>query len=241
MTTRVLDAKVLMAMARGVPRHGSHVERLQAFYGPQAEHYDGFRARLLLGRKDLVKMMAPADGADIVELGGGTGFNLTFLGGRLARMGQVEIVDLCPALLSQARRRWAGYANVRIVEADATSYVAAHPVDCVYFSYALTMIPNWRGAIANAIAMLKPGGLLGVVDFYVSSARPDPGLAHHGLFTRFFWPRWFGHDGVRLSHEPMSLLRTVLPDHRLSENMSPLPYVPLLRVPYYIFVGRKPV
>jgi S-adenosylmethionine-diacylgycerolhomoserine-N-methlytransferase len=241
MATRVLDARVLMALARGVPRRGSHTERLQAFYGPQAEYYDTFRARLLSGREDLVTMMAPADGADIVELGGGTGYNLTYFRDRLNRLGQVEIVDLCPALLQQARRRWAGHPNVRVVESDATCYVSAHPVDCVYFSYALTMIPNWRAAIANAIAMLKPGGTLGVVDFYVSSARPAAGLAHHDWFTRGFWPRWFAHDGVKLSPDPMSLLRTVLPDHRLSECLAALPYIPVLRVPYYIFVGRKPL
>ena len=102
------------------------------------------------------------------------------------------------------------------------------------------MIPNWRAAIANALAMLKPGGTLGVVDFYVSTANPAPGGVRHGLFTRAFWPRWFAHDGVRLTPEPLELLRHVLPDHQLSERMGSLPYVPLLRVPYYIFVGRKP-
>ncbi len=232
MATRALDMKVLMSLARGVPRQGSHAQKLQAFYGPQADHYDHFRSKLLSGRRELVEMMAPADGADIVELGGGTGFNLTYFAERLDCMGHVEIVDLCPALLQQARRRWSQHSNVRVVEADATSYVTAQPVDCVYFSYALTMIPNWRAAIGNALAMLKPGGTLGVVDFYVSPA--------HSLFTRTFWPRWFAHDGVRLTPEPLDLLRTVLTDHQVSERRAAIPYIPLLRVPYYIFVGRKP-
>ena len=232
MIARALDLKVLLALARGVPRRGSHAQKLQAFYGPQADRYDSFRAKLLSGRADLVRMMAPAEGADIVELGGGTGFNLTYFADRLNRLGQIEIVDLCPALLQQARQRWSRQANVRIIEADATGYIAAHPVDCVYFSYALTMIPNWRAAIANAIAMLKPGGTLGVVDFYVSPA--------HSPFTQAFWPRWFAHDGVRLSPEPLELLRTLLPDHELSERRASIPYLPLLRVPYYVFVGRKP-
>ena len=241
MNARAFDAKILLSLVRGLPRHGSHIDRLQAFYGPQAEHYDTFRAGLLSGRRDLVEMMAPPDGADIVELGGGTGYNLTYFGERLRRMNHVELVDLCPALLRQARSRWASWENVRVVDADATNYVAAHPADCVYFSYALTMIPNWRGAIANALAMLKPGGVLGVVDFYVSSAAPGPGERRHGWLTRTIWPRWFAHDGVRLSHEHLTLLRTILPDHDVSERMAPLPYVPFARVPYYIFVGRKPL
>jgi S-adenosylmethionine-diacylgycerolhomoserine-N-methlytransferase len=232
MTARAFDTKVLSSLLRGVPREGSQAARMEAFYGPQADQYDAFRERLLSGRGDLVDMMAVPDGADIVELGGGTGFNLTYFGDRLARMGQVEIVDLCPALLRQARQRWTAQSNVRIVEADATTYVPSRPVDCVYFSYALTMIPNWRGAIDNALAMLKPGGTLGVVDFYVAT--------HHGAFTRAFWPRWFAHDGVRLDDGPMSHLSSVLVNYRLSERRASLPYVPLLRVPSYLVVGQKP-
>lgn len=231
MTARALDAKVLLSLLRGVPRRGTHVERLQAFYGPQAGHYDAFRARLLQGRSELVAMMEPHDGADIVELGGGTGYNLTYFGDRLARMGSVEIVDLCPPLLARARERWRGRANVRVIEADATIYRPVRPVDCVYFSYSLTMIPNWQAAIDNALAMLKPGGILGVVDFHVAPT--------HSAFARFFWPRWFAHDGVRLSPEPLARLRAALPDHVVRDCMAPLPYLSLLRVPYYIFVARR--
>ena len=158
---------------------------------------------------------------------------------RLARLGGVTVVDLCPALLAEARRRWANAANVHVAEADATAWQPDAPVDCVYFSYALTMIPDWRGAIDNALAMLKPGGTLGVVDFYVSAADPAPGLVRHGLFTRHFWPRWFGHDGVLPSPEPLAQLRTHLPDHVLHERRAPVPYLPGLRAPYYIFVGRR--
>lgn len=87
--------------------------------------------------------------------------------------------------------------------------------------------------------MLRPGGTLGVVDFYVSSADPGPGLVRHGPFTRRFWPRWFAHDGVRLSPAPLAYLRALVPDHRLYERRAPVPYLPGLRVPYYIFVGRR--
>jgi len=234
------DATVLRSLLRGLPRQGSHAERLQAFYGPQAGQYDAFRERLLHGRRELIELLAPADGADIVELGGGTGRNLGYFGDWLARLGSVEVVDLCPALLAQARVRTAGLANVRVIEADATTYRPERPVDCVYLSYALTMIPEWQAAIDNAVAMLRPGGRLGVVDFYVAAARPRPGEAGHGAFTRFFWPRWFAHDGVRLTPAHLARLRRTLPDHLCLERRGPVPYLPGARVPYYIFVGRRP-
>ena len=147
---------------RGQLRGGSHAQCLQAFYGPQATHYDRFHGRLLSGRCELVEQLDLPPGARVVELGGGTGRNLLFFGKRLEGFASVELVDLCPALLEQARQRTAQLANVRPVEADATSYRPPTPVDCVYFSYALSMIPDWRAAPANALAMLMPGGLLGV-------------------------------------------------------------------------------
>jgi len=234
------DARVLIHLLRGQPRHGSHRDRLESFYGPQARYYDAFRERLLKGRGELVERLDLPAGARVVELGGGTGRNLLFFGERLARLGRVELVDLCPSLLAQARSRTAGMENVRVIEADALTYRSDAPVDCVYFSYSLTMIPDWRGALENALAMLRPGGRLGVVDFYISEPEPPAGAVRHGAFTRFFWPRWFAHDGVRPSPEHLPRLRELMPDHRIEEHRAQVPYLPGLRVPYYLFVGRKP-
>jgi S-adenosylmethionine-diacylgycerolhomoserine-N-methlytransferase len=226
------DARTLLQFARGAGGRGSHAERLQAFYAPQAAHYDAFRERLLHGREDLIRRLAPPPGATMIELGGGTGRNLEYFGTRLASFARVEVVDLCPALLEQARKRCARWPGVAaVVEADATTYRPPQPVDCVYFSYALTMIPDWRAAVANALAMLRPGGLLGAVDFHLA---PRPGLAGR------LWRRWFSHDGVRLDprHLPHLLERTrpVVCEQRRASA----PYLPGLRVPYYVYIGRKP-
>ena len=48
------DARILLQLARGTTGRGSHAERLQAFYRPQALHYDMFRERLLHGREDQI-------------------------------------------------------------------------------------------------------------------------------------------------------------------------------------------
>lgn len=235
----VADARILWQMLRGQPRRGTHAQRLQAFYAPQAERYDDFRERLLHGRRELIAMLDVGRGAHLVELGGGTGRNLAFFGERLAGFGRVDLVDLCPALLAQARRRLGGQANVHLVEADAVSWRPQRPVDCVYLAYALTMIPDWRAAIDNALAMLRPGGVLGVVDFYVSARKPTPPRVRHGALTRAFWPQWFRHDGVHLDPDRLARLCERLPDHRVMERRAPVPYLPGLRVPYYLFVGRK--
>jgi len=230
---------VLRQMLRGMPQTASHALSLEAFYAPQAGNYDRFRERLLQGRAELIARLLLPAGAHVVELGCGTGRNVEYFGARLATIAEFELVDLCPALLARARARFARVEQVRVIEADAATFRPRAPVDCVYLSYALTMMPDWRATLANAVAMLKPDGLLGVVDFYHSQARPAAGLVRHGALTRAFWRHWFAHDGVRLNPAHLDALRTLMPRHELSECRARVPYLPLLRVPYYVFVGRK--
>ena len=230
---------MLRQMLRGMPQTASHALSLEAFYAPQAGTYDRFRERLLQGRAELIaRLPLPAD-AHVVELGCGTGRNVEYFGARLSGIAEFDLVDLCPALLAHARNRFAQAAQVHVIEADAAQFRPRAPVDCVYLSYALTMMPDWRATLSNAFAMLKPNGVLGVVDFYHSHARPAAGLVRHGALTRFFWRRWFAHDGVRLNPEHLDALRALMPQHELSECCAAVPYLPLLRVPYYVFVGRK--
>jgi S-adenosylmethionine-diacylgycerolhomoserine-N-methlytransferase len=227
----VAEARTLLTMLRGQPRAGSHAERLQAFYAPQAAHYDRFREQLLHGRDDLLRRLPLEPGDALIELGGGTGRNIEFLAERVQALGRVEVVDLCPALLAQARQRCAPWPNVHVIEADVTHYRPAQPADVVLLSYALTMIPDWRTAAHNAYAMLRPGGTLAIVDFCLGETQPR--------WLGGFWRRWFAHDGVHLSREHAAVLRALFPEHEYAERRAPVPYLPLLRVPYYLFLGVK--
>jgi len=225
------DAKVLRQLLSGLSGPGSHADRLERFYGPQSEQYDRFRERMLHGRGALIERLAPDAGAHVVELGAGTGRNLGFFGARLPELASLTLVDLCRPLLAVAQTRVAGHRNVHLVEADATSFRPGRLVDCVYLSYSLTMIPDWRAAIDNAVSMLKPGGKLGVVDFHVAP--------HHGWFSRTFWPRWFAHDGVRLSAAHLPYLRDQTRELDFETGLGSIPYLPALRVPHFLFIGCK--
>jgi S-adenosylmethionine-diacylgycerolhomoserine-N-methlytransferase len=133
-----------------------------------------------------------------------------------------------------------GWDNVTTVPADAITYQPDDgPVELVTFSYSLTMIPDWFAAIDRAHANLKPGGHIGVVDFYVSGKWPADGLRRHGRFTRHFWPLWFSWDNVFLSADHFPYLRSRFETVQVVEGMGRMPYMLGLRVPYYIFVGRK--
>jgi S-adenosylmethionine-diacylgycerolhomoserine-N-methlytransferase len=235
------DAQVLWSLVRGQPRTGNHAERLAAFYGPQAEQYDSFRERLLAGRREMLMRLTAElkPGARLVELGCGTGRNLEYMGTGLEMCSVVILVDLCEPLLKVAERRFRGRPQVRCVHADATRFEPESPVDAVYLSYALTMIPDWQATLANAERMLKPGGVIGVVDFHVSAAHAAAGHQQHGPWTRWFWPRWFGHDGVHLNPAHLAWLEEHFDTLSCIESRNPVPYLLGLTVPYYFFVGRK--
>ena len=204
------DLKVLYHLALRPIRGRDHAQRMENFYQGQAEDYDRFRERLLHGREELFRSLPVPEGGVWVDLGGGTGGNLEWLGDRIHRLRKVYVVDLSTSLLEVARKRNERRVGTmsRPFAADATTFRPAETqADVVTFSYALTMIPDWYAAVANAEAMLAPGGTIGVVDFYVSRKHAAEGETRHGWPTREFWPLWFGIDNVFLS-----------PDHFLSCN-----------------------
>jgi S-adenosylmethionine-diacylgycerolhomoserine-N-methlytransferase len=241
MSTLISDLKVLSHLTLRRNRGRTHQERLERFYDGQATHYDDFRKKLLTGRESLVAEIPTRHGDRWVEMGGGTGATLEFLGTRLGTLGEVYLVDLCDSLLEVARQRIAsrGWDNVSAVCADATRYTPPEPADVVLFSYSLTMIPDWFAAIERACEILRPGGHIGVVDFYVSRRHADPPRIQHGWLTRTGWPTWFAMDNVFLSGDHLAMLQRKFETVSVHEGRAKIPYLPLVRVPVYRFVGRK--
>lgn len=238
------DLKVLYNLTLKPVRGKDHAARMESFYSGQAEAYDDFRKRLLKGRQEMYSALPLADGATWVDMGGGTGSNLEYLGDKIPKLKKVYVVDLSHSLLEMAKQRFAGkgWTNVEAVEADATTFQPQDaPVDAVTFSYSLTMIPDWFAAIENAIAMLKPGGVIGVVDFYISRKYPRDGLKRHGAMTRGFWPLWFANDNVFPSPDHVPFLHRHFEPLHFEEAIAKVPYIPLARTPYYWFIGKKPM
>lgn len=236
------DLRMLYQLSLAPVRGRTHRERLESFYGGQAAGYDAFRARLLSGRESLIQKLPISGAAVWIDLGGGTGSNLEAAGDRVSRCRQIYIVDLAPSLLRVARdrivrRRW---SNVQPVLADATEFRPPHPANLVTFSYSLTMIPDWFSALEQAWNALAPGGCIGVVDFFVSRKHPTPGAVRHSWFTRHIIPAWFGFDNVFLNADLAPYLQKRFEPVHYSEHRAGIPWLPLVRVPYFQFIGRKP-
>ena len=234
------DLRVLYRLAIAPVRGRTHQERLESFYRDQASDYDQFREKLLHGRRELYQALSFPSGGHWIEMGGGTGASLEYLGPRLKNLDRITLVDLSPSLLQQAedrckRNHW---TNVEIVEADVTK-VQLPAADVITFSYSLTMIPAWYEAVDHAVQLLHEGGLLGAVDFFVSRRFPACGQVKHNWFTRHFWPTWFATDNVMLSPDHVPYLSHRFETISIEDSRGKIPFMPLMCAPYYRFVGRR--
>jgi S-adenosylmethionine-diacylgycerolhomoserine-N-methlytransferase len=233
------DLRVLRQFLHG-RRGGDHAASLDAFYGPQAAVYDRFRERLLPGRAEFMRALDLSRGQRVADFGAGTGRHWLFVEPVLPLLAHLDLVDLCTPLLDIARKRFGGYPNVRAVRADAQAWRSDERLDAAVFSYSLSMIPDWRAALANAVRQVRPGGLIGVIDFYtLPSAAPAP-LKPLSRASRFFWPRWFGYDGVMLRPDVVPTLLAMGTTLKLEQHGARLPYLPLVRAPWFCWIGRLP-
>lgn len=149
----------------------SHAGLMDGVYRRQRHIYDLTRKYYLLGRDDLIEGLAARPGDRVLELGCGTGRNLLKAAARYPQSHFLGI-DISEQMLQTARKAVAASAhgNIRLAKGDASAFdlealFAIQPVERVFISYSLSMIPPWRATIGAALDCLKPGGELHIVDF----------------------------------------------------------------------------
>jgi S-adenosylmethionine-diacylgycerolhomoserine-N-methlytransferase len=156
-------------------------ERMNRIYRTQRLVYDATRRPYLLGREALVRSLAPPPGGHVLEIGCGTAWNL-LSAADCHPDACLYGLDISSAMLQTARRSIARRglgARIVVVEADATGFDAqalfGRPAfDRVFFSYALSMIPDWRRAVACAMDAVADRGSLHIVDFGQCERLPRP-------------------------------------------------------------------
>lgn len=173
-------------------------------YKYQRHIYDLTRRYYLLGRDRLIGELAPPEGGTVLEIGCGTGRNLI----KAARRYPYALfygIDISEEMLTTARAKIAraGLSDrVRIGRADATDFDVMQlfnrsMFDRVFFSYSLSMIPDWEGALARGYRVTVEGGRLIVVDFGEQHQLPQ---WFRNLLT--WWLRLF-HVTPRTGLEPV--------------------------------------
>ena len=161
---------------------------MDRIYRRQRHLYDSTRKYYLLGRDRLIERLSPPSGGRVLEIDCGTARNLVAAAGAYPQAAFYGI-DSSAAMLETARAKVArdGLSpRVRLACTDATRFDPAllfgvPGFSRVFLSYSLSMIPEWRMALGQALAWVQPGGELHVVDFGGQEELP----------------RWFRH-GLRL-------------------------------------------
>lgn len=165
---------------------GDAAHRMNRMYRLQRHIYDLTRAYYLLGRDDMLSNLVVRENAAILEIGCGTGRNLVQAATRYptAQLYGIDISTEMLASASAAIHRYRLTDQVHLAQGDATAFDAhrlfgIHRFDEVFISYSLSMIPDWRCVLPVAIAHLKPGGRLHIVDF--GQQERLPGFVRAGI------------------------------------------------------------
>lgn len=169
----------------------SHARLMDGVYRHQRHIYDATRKYFLLGRDEMVDALDPPPGGTVLEVGCGTGRNLIAAARRWPQA-RLFGFDISAEMLATARANIAraGLSDrIGLAEGDATAFgpdaLFGEPhFDRVFCSYTLSMIPDWRAAIAAGLRATAPDGAMLAVDF--GGMEGLPGWFRTGM------ARWLG-------------------------------------------------
>lgn len=158
---------------------GDHADLMDDVYRGQRHIYDLTRKYYLLGRDRLIDGMDVPDGGNVLEIGCGTGRNLVQIAKRWPDI-PLYGLDISEEMLKSASANllragcvdWAILGRADAAHFDALSLFGRARFDRIMFSYTLSMIPDWQGALRQAAALLSTQGSLHVVDFGMQERLP---------------------------------------------------------------------
>lgn len=159
---------------------GGHAELMDNVYRGQRFIYDLTRKYYLLGRDRLIAELDVPDGGTVLEIGCGTGRNLAKLGKawpecRLYGLDiSAEMLKSAASTVAQASvQQRTMLARGDAAHFDADALFGRRKFDRIMFSYTLSMIPDWQGALRQAFEILSTQGSIHIVDFGQQERLPD--------------------------------------------------------------------
>ena len=149
-------------------------------------------------RKYAIAKLKIESGQTVLNLPCGTGVNFEYFQSYLKNSGLIIGIDLSEGMLAQAKRKIDknNWTNIELVLENATridekwldeysSYKGNKKVDAVFCDLGLSGLPEWKNIIDKMISVLKPGGRIVILDWY---------LEKPGLLGKFI--KWIGKGEV---------------------------------------------
>jgi ubiquinone/menaquinone biosynthesis C-methylase UbiE len=182
----------------------TRLQRVQHDYHVFGRHPGLYAAQdwiTFLGRPGTIRRLAVealrvGPGSRVLEVACGTGRNFPYLQEAIGSNGELVGLDYTPEMLASARRlvERKGWRNVTLLQGDAARLeVGEAPFDGILCSLAMSVIPDYRGALRRCREVLRPGGILVVCD-----AQPIGGpLKPFNPLLRAVYSRFGGWDPDR--------------------------------------------
>lgn len=205
-----------------------HGRLMDDIYRYQRLFYDATRKYYLLGRDHLISQMQVTPGETVLEVACGTGRNLSRVG-QTASDARLYGLDISEQMLISARKKLGNRAMLAQADAcdfDPEALFGITKFDHIVFSYSLSMIPDWEGALREATRHLAPTGTLHIVDF--GDQGRLPGWFKRGLRA------WLAKFHVAPRDQLWTALQSIKPQD------TTLHHAPLLRG-YAIYCRANPV
>jgi len=144
-----------------------HQERMDRKYRYERHIFDLSRKFFLFGRERAIDCLCLEDAASVLEIGCGTARNLKLMADRYPALRLIGI-DISEEMLKSAHAKIAHAGlgeRITLFHGDAAALPIDNKAPRILMSYSLSMVPDWRRALAVAIDALEPGGVLSIVDF----------------------------------------------------------------------------
>jgi len=145
-------------------------------YQKWAKVYEWLTPIYLLGnekrlRKETIAFLHLQPGQMVLDVGCGTGRNFSLILDKIGPTGKLVGVDYTSDMLARAQERveHEGWKNVELIQADAACIELGRTFDAALSTLAISVIPDYRGALDRMLAHVKPGGYLAIGDAKRSS------------------------------------------------------------------------
>ncbi len=152
----------------------STIERMYRYW---ARTYELLVPIYLLGnegrlRAETIRALNLQPGQSVLDVACGTGSNFPLIQEQIGpTTGTLVGVDYTPAMLDQARARIQrrGWQNVQLVRSDAAQLALGRQFDAALCTLAISVIPDYQGALQRMLAHVRPGGWVVIADAKHSS------------------------------------------------------------------------
>ncbi|QHS54230.1 methyltransferase domain-containing protein [Mucilaginibacter sp. 14171R-50] len=132
----------------------------------------------------------------VLDIGCGTGAISKGIAQKVGSTGHVTGIDNTAYFIESGRETYADVKNLELIHGDLFTYEPTEKFDLIVAARVLQWLNNPQEAVAKLKSMLKPGGILSVLDYNHEALewQPEPPASMRQFYATFL--RWRGDAGM---------------------------------------------